>query len=751
MNNVQISKTDSAIVKYGGASAACAGLFLGVMLQFAPKQYEHESAHAPLSDQCQDRSVPHAEISSRFPCSPKEGLEFLETVWQQDTSVEGSAEWPRWRCAWLAGVCADSIGKRQVAKTWMTRFEDSFDACGHPFTDADIHYLTIVAGRFAPEPQLAPALWPVALFGLIGGGDPEPLAQILEEIDKSRKAVTDDDVLEQVRLMSWLLLAGEVIVESEEGTPSAGLLRNAIEAFDEGLSMLADLEKAFVEDPALEQRLTSSPENALVAMRYDAVRVRQTAIQKREALAKEKEFERLDALRELIAVEKSVMKEVGQLSFAMMNHDWNGVLNAGDKALSHIGAMQDIAKKKRDYYLLKEPKAISTNDQWSAIDPAIAPMSNGIVSSVKSMMALASARIAEQKLEKLEMGRNAGLDMGPDAESEIIELLDKSEDLLRRAITKVEDDPADGFDVDNAVAPYVEGLALETRARLSTFAKIGDRAAIHDVKASIEKAKEAFASIRSKFERWGADVTAGFLVTDADRRLEFLASKSAATTEAAEMSRAGRVSDAWALLGDAAEVHDSQELILERADAARRAKRKLEDTLLELDRAEASSLIPQHDLDAAITRAGLVLQEIGSLLAARHPSGPVKVDRGATLAKLKKINSTLRGAIEEAASDSATLPRAWAWLSLCLVYESQVADEQVNAERFVKESQRLAKDALFELEQKKPGIDDWDPGYVEAVVAAQLALGHTAAKMLPSHRDESRFCCSDRQLDFSPI
>ena len=724
-------------INYGLAiCSACAGFFFSILLNPLLVSVDQDKTPLPKKSSLILRQRDNNSTSSQN--SPRAVLELAETICHEQSHLLPPTKWPKWRHAWLAGVCADSLGSHQSATNWMSKFEEYFDVKEQNFRDTDIRYLTIVAARFKNKPQFSSTLWPACLFGMVVNGNVNPLPQIIDELKKSRKAITDDNIVERVRLMSWLLLAGEIIVESENGSPSAGLLRNAINAFDEGFTILADLEQTFAEYPAQESLLTSTPENALVAMRLDAVRVRKASIESRESLAKEKEFERLDALRELIAAEKSLMDEVGRTSFAVMNHDWIGVRDAGDKALEHVASMQEITRKKRDYYLLEEPKAISTDNQWSAIDPAITPVSSGVVSSVKSMIALAAARLAEVKLSVLVENQNNGGEKETDKEKEIIHLLDSSDSLVQRATGKIDDDPADGFDPENAIAPYVKGLISEMRARLSTYSKIGDANLLRGVEDLTKKAKDEFKGLEPKFEKWGADVAAAYLLEDAERRIEALSDESIALVEANSLSKSGHVDKAWDLLGQSAEVIGSQEVLLERANAARRAKRNTKDTLAELDRAEASRLIPADDIDAAITRTGLVLQDIGVLLSTRQASEVARVDQAHALAELTAIEKKLKTAIEKAATDNPALPKAWAWLSLCLAYKSQETSEPEVIERLVKETKRLAQDALFELNKSPPKSDDWNPGHVEAVVAAQLALGHAAAKALPSYRDESR-------------
>jgi hypothetical protein len=192
------------------------------------------------------------------------------------------------------------------------------------------------------------------------------------------------------------------------------------------------------------------------------------------------------------------------------------------------------------------------------------------------------------------------------------------------------------------------------------------------------------------------------------------------------------------VLGDAAEVHASKDVAVDRADAARRGGMASDVSLAELDRAVASRMIPNGDLAAAIARAAIVLDEVGTSLATRDNARPIEIDKKPLAEKLEPVESALRAAIDSLPAGAPSRPRGWAWLALCLAYRSQVADDANASSNYVKETQRLAQDALFELSKAPPEKDAWDPSYVEAVVAAQLALGHAAAKTLPSHRDESR-------------
>ena len=421
-----------------------------------------------------------------------------------------------------------------------------------------------------------------------------------------------------------------------------------------------------------------------------------------------------------------------------MDRDWSGAKKAGESALEQISLTQGIARQKRDYYLLDEPKVVDTNDQWKAIEQPIGPISTDIVSSVKVLMGMAAARLAEMQFAAQVAGLRANEDTQPQADKEIATLLDAAESLVKRATEKVADDPADGFDPENAIAPYVRGLIAETRARLATYQQLGDATAVKGEADRRREAIKAYEALKPALEKWGADVTASYLLEDAQRRLVAISGAAPAREAATSLSRSGKPAAAWAVLGDAAEVHASKDIAVDRADAARRGRVASDVAIAELDRAVASRMIPNADLAAAIARAAIVLDEVGTSLSTRDNARPIEIDKKPLAVKLEPVESTLRGAIDGLPADAPSRPRGWAWLALCLAYQSQVADDVNASSNYVKETQRLAQDALFELSKSPPEQDAWDPSYVEAVVAAQLALGHAAAKMLPSHRDESR-------------
>ncbi|MCX7401523.1 MAG: hypothetical protein NTY87_00090 [Planctomycetia bacterium] len=673
-----------------------------------------------------------------LPASPADGLAVASAEWEQALQASEHPAWPQWRSAWLAGVCADSLGKASDAAQWMARFHQSFGVARKSFPQSDVLYLDIVATRLSPAQQAMTVPSPLGLFCLLADAEPDPFPQVIDELKKARVAAANGSIIDRVRLMSWLLLAGELVVEADTGTPAAGLLRNAVQAFDEGFEILSDVEKAIADDPSQESLLTSNADNALIAMRFDAVRVRQVAIKKREVLAKEKEFERLDALRELIAAEKAVMGQIGRLSMATMDRDWSGAKKAGESALEQISLTQGIARQKRDYYLLDEPKVVDTNDQWKAIEQPIGPISTDIVSSVKVLMGMAAARLAETQFAAQVAGLRANEDIQPQADKEIATLLDAAESLIKRATEKVADDQADGFDPANAIAPYVRGLIAETRARLATYQQLGDATAVKGEADRRQEAIKAYEALKPALEKWGADVTASYLIADAQRRLVAISGAAPAREAATSLSRSGKPAEAWVVLGNAAEVHASKDVAVDRADAARRGRMASDAALAELDRAVASRMIPNADLAAAIARAAIVLDEVGTSLAKRENARPIEVAKKPLEEKLQPVESALRSAIDGLPADAPSRPRGWAWLALCLAYRSQVADDANASSNYVKETQRLAQDALFELSKARPEKDAWDLSYVEAVVAAQLALGHAAAKALPSHRDESR-------------
>jgi tetratricopeptide (TPR) repeat protein len=421
-----------------------------------------------------------------------------------------------------------------------------------------------------------------------------------------------------------------------------------------------------------------------------------------------------------------------------MDRDWSGATKSGESALEQISLTQEIARRKRDYYLLDEPKVVDTNDQWKALDQPVGPISTDIVSTVKVLMGLAAARLAEAQLAAQVASLQHNEPVQPQVDKDITALLDTSDLLVRRATEKVPEESAEGFDPDNAIAPYVRGLVAETRARLATYSKPGDAAAVKDVADARQRAVDAYEALKPALEKWGADVTASFLIADAQKRLAAISSTARARAEAKVLNQSGRATDAWVVLGDALELHASKEVVIDRADAARRGRRPGDLSLAEIDRAVETQAIPAGDLAAAVARAAIVLHDVGTTLAQRDNGRPVAVDRNPLLEKLEPVESSLRKAIDGLPPNAAARPRGWAWLALCLAYQSQITDDAAASSNYIKETQRLAQDALFELTKAPPQKDAWDPGYVEAVVSAQLALGHAAAKTLPSHRDESR-------------
>ena len=683
------------------------------------------------------------EASDSFSDKPADCLKALEETWGE--ANQGDVDcWPQWRTAWEAGVCADTLGKPQDAEIWMTRFRNDF-AKG-TFPQGDILYLELVANRIAPtqrttgptihffEPRL-----PFSGILLLANDAPDPFSQVIEELKRSRATVkADNSIIERIRLMSWLLLAAELVVEAPSDTPQAALLRNAVHGFNEGFTILSEVEAEIVADPAKQALLTNTTEHALIAMRFDAVRVRQVAMKKRQSLAQEKEFERLDSLREVIAAEKVLVEQIGRLALATLDHDWAGAERAGQQSLDQIAATQNVARIKRDYYLLDEPKVIDSSDQWKALDPVVGPVSTSIASTVKSMMALATARLAEQSLaDDIASIATGSAPDGPRIKK-IGELIVQSDTLANRALQKVVDDPVDGFDTENPLAEYVRGLVAETRGRLATYARLGDAATVQGAADDFRKAADSYSAVEPLLKKWNGDPTASWLVRDAKSRVAALQNADVAQGESATLTQAGRTRDAWIVLGNAASRHATKDILLGRADAARRGRQPYSEALAELDRAIESKAIAEDDAAAAIARAAFVLQRVGTTLAQRNGIKPVDVNMQTLANELEPVEKSLRASIVALNPDAVERAHSWAWLSLCLAYKSQVVSDQESRKQSVKESQRLAQDALFELNKTRPQKDEWNPAFVEAAVAAQLALGHVALKTLPSHRDESR-------------
>lgn len=585
---------------------------------------------------------------------------------------------------------------------------------------------TIACSRGHKVATTARAMWFVTLvvafspsmLAFAQNNDADDLSQIARQLTSAIKTLKSDSTLEnRIRLATWRLLFAESATERAD---SASLWTLATDQFVEGIAELQEIENSIAKSPDLERKLSETP---AIAMRLDAARVRQPAIEQRAQLARESERQRLNQLRAISKQYRDVLTKMSELELFFRLEDFSRVRSTSIEVLTGIGRIHELVGSRKDYHLFDDEPALDNDQDLKLVQSAPAPLNVELIAHLKATHAFATCRLA--------------LASEPPDNT----LLNHAKAWANAAVqgTAVpEVDLPTGHAADNPLAHYVlgrvnEGLGVLLTSPNRASAELHQRARplFDEAITHYKRATDGFAKATSN------NKVLASLTNEVTDRIKSLESIATFLSKAEKETLAGRPKAAWDTLTNATMIHRNQQLWLELLEAGRRAEvgqnelqqatKSAEDALLSRDDCSVQLVFAKSLTDA-------VWSEIGRKGIARLTSER-RVQLGSLLAKQ---SDELRKAI---ASEQVDLVRVQgnAFLSLAITYQSLLAGTAEEQKDSLREAHRLSRDAMASLEL---ALSKEENEYIavslrEALIASRLAYGHISVLVLPDYRDDA--------------
>jgi len=172
---------------------------------------------------------------------------------------------------------------------------------------------------------------------------------------------------------------------------SVSLWSVATDQFVEGIAELREIEDAIAKNPELERQLSKAP---AVAMRLDAARVRQGAIEQRAQLARNAERQRLNQLRAIAKAYRDLLAKMSEVDLFLRLEDYPSVRAANADVLKGIGKIHEIAQSRKDYHLFDDEPAVEADADFKVVQSTPAPLNVELIAQSKAIQALATCRLA---------------------------------------------------------------------------------------------------------------------------------------------------------------------------------------------------------------------------------------------------------------------------------------------------------------------------------------------------------------------
>lgn len=626
--------------------------------------------------------------------------------------------WSEGRVAFYVALCKESQGNGDEARFWYKKARRA----SFPELDNDDAAFFDVLMNYRPENQMACLVastsWlPIAMLAADAA---DPLDEVVAHVRQSRKQFQGEKtVANQVRLGTWLVMFGELATERKD----LGLWSRASDAFDEGMGHIAQVQLAIDKDPKLEQQIAKEP---AVAMRLDAARVRKEQIDKRQQLARAQEVERLNQLRGLVRAYRDLTQQMAMSNISFLLESYDSTRDANDLVLKQLAAVQGIVKQRKEYYLFSDEPKLGDDADFKLINTVPDPVSQEMVSCVKAVQAMAAYRL----------GTKGSGQADP-------KLLTEARSWAENALGEsqpAEEASASGQDKNNVLAHFVLGLAHEALGVLQTKERPGDLERHKTARQHFDVAKTHLDRVVALGKERGAkEGSLPLMVQEAQEGAQRLQSSAPFLTKAIELTRQGKVEEAWAQLKEGVQRHPAIELWLAQVEAGRRARLEPAALLADLDSAVAGGVVPKNDYRASLVRAKVSLPGIWKAISQSETAPQPAAILGQTAKDLQRDEALLREAATNAAADQPAQAQANAFLALAIAYNAMIAKSDTNTEARLKEGYRLARDAaaVLEVQLKNSSDGGQEMACREALVASRLALGYLSVRVLPDYRDEA--------------
>jgi len=528
-----------------------------------------------------------------------------------------------------------------------------------------------------------------------------------------RQYAAEQTLGNEVRLATWLLAFGEMATTE----PELGLWTNAVDALEEGQQMLSEIEGIVEKDPDLETQIAAQP---VIAMRLDAARVRQAETEKRNELARDKERERLRRLRELVRVYRDLAYDLSLAQMQFLLGDAQEARNANQSALGNIAKIQAIAQAEADYHLFFDEPSLDGQTDFDVANAAHEPVSANMVSLAKSLQALMTLRLAEGD------GRHDPA------------LVNEATQWARAALgepAEVENLPA-GHDADNVLAHFVLGESGDAAGEIALSADRFDVGAEKAAGLHYQTARQHLKKVGELVGDSSADNATDSIQARARILEANLKDAQAYLERVRQLTAGGDVRQASEEAKEALLRHPTIDVWVAYAETARRAGQSPEQLLNEIDKATAAGVIAADDPHVQLARAKLDLAAVWQVAGQQGLANLPRQQLTGVDQRLSALEQRLRATAANAGQHPLQ-GQLEAHAALAAAYRAMVAPARSGAERELTDGYRAAQDAAASLEGALSDADADEIGVREALIAARLAQGYLALRVLPNYRDES--------------
>lgn len=545
------------------------------------------------------------------------------------------------------------------------------------------------------------------------------VSQIVHELASAiNKLQSDPTVENRVRVATWRLLLAEVATERGD---SVSLWSGATDQFVEGIAELREIEEAIAKDPELNRKLSEAP---AVAMRLDAARVRQAAIEQRAQLARDAERQRLNQLRVIAKEYRDLLTKMSELDLYLRLEDYSRVRKSSVDVLQGIGKIYDIAQSRKDFYLFDDEPPVEADADFKVVQSSPAPFNLELIAHLKGVHALATCRLAltgespdEGLLKEATAWANAALE--------------------GVAVPGVEL-PA-GHAADNPLGHYVLGRVSESVGVHTTRANRAS-AALHQRAGPlfVEANKQFQLAATALAKQASGNEVATQLTAEIADRTSALESDTPFLSQAERQTLAGHPEAAWNILSDATAIHRNKQLWLELLEAGRRAGVDQNELRQVTAFSVQEAVLPANDCSAQLVLMKCLTDAVWSEIGQKGIASITPERRQELSSLLAKQSEVLRDALPLEKVDLVRV-QGQAFLALAITYQSLLAGTATGREDSLREAHRLSRDAMASLE---PALSNEKNELLavsirEALIACRLAYGHISVLVLPDYRDDA--------------
>ncbi|WP_131282668.1 hypothetical protein [Blastopirellula marina] len=532
------------------------------------------------------------------------------------------------------------------------------------------------------------------------------------------KAKDDPSLENQINLATWRIMLGEMATEQGERSDLWSL---AVDQIEFGRKAIAEIEAALAASPEEERLLSKSP-NA--AMRLDATRVRMTAIQQREATARQAERDRLNQLREIAKKYRDVLAKIAEVDLYLRLDDMQHARSANLEALQGVNDVLAIARSRDDIHLFHDEPQLEDGVDLKAVNANVSPLSVEMIAHIKAIQALASSQLAL---------RQSPVDQ---------KLLEESRDWALAALNGTEvpgfPTPA-GSHTGNPIGLYVLGLVSEAQGveqvrPAPASLQLHQQAETHFAAAKENYAKALSALVKN---RTGAGVLAELEAT-ITAKIKSLESPAPFLAQADQATLSGRPEAAWKILQEGSLRIREPQLWSSMIEAGRRGAAGEQILLAQVAEGTSNRLLVKETWETQLLQMKIALDAVGENLSQIGAKGLTPERRQSLSQRLTERSTALRG-LQATATTALEKAETAAFLALAVAYQSVLGGDAKRTDTLIREAQRLSRDAMAELEA---GLKlEKDPVKAiplrEALIASRLAYGHISIRALPDYRDDA--------------